>query len=128
MAINNRLQWQLDFKQKLKPVNIAGSTRRLFVPLTRQLFHRKIAVGCHNPFANDNWEFAGNLYMKLPFSPSYTVPFNQGLILQEIPLTLGRIKFIEFPDYGIYPYTLQIEFGYWHDEMNVEIWKYLADD
>ena len=107
MAINNRLDWKIDYKARLKPVNIVGSTRRSYKPLTRQLSNRRIAVGCHNPYANDNWEYAGNLYMKVLPSPSQSLPFKEGLILQEIPLSLGKLKYIEFPDYGVYKSVLR---------------------
>ncbi|WP_414530974.1 hypothetical protein, partial [Nodularia chucula] len=38
------------------------------------------------------------------------------------------LTLIRFPDYGVLPFTIQLDIPRWHERMNIEAWWYDGDD
>ena len=75
-------------------------------------------------------------YLYDPISPIYTTPtlyvspstssnLISGVQTSEVKrIGLNRLTLVEFPNYNILPYVLQLEIPYWLEDIYIEVWEY----
>lgn len=117
--------WELKFSQELQrpPLGPLGGLTpipQLFI----EVGSYNLLVGIHNPEAPPEWFLAARCWAELPISPSVTSSFPVGLDHQQVPLKLGRLNLLRFPDLGLSTYKLAIKFPKWHRILKVEVWQF----
>lgn len=134
-GLNNRLNWNLVQRKTYRARKLPQKSKRgndLYAPIPNILIGVDapvLIVALKNRLAKPGWWFGGEAYQQLIISPSATSIFPlPGVESKKQPLRLNSPALVQFPDYKLYPYALEIRFAKWHTEMTVEVWKYSGDE
>lgn len=131
MDFGNNLNWDLVLRRsyfaQTTPNEVKGF---LPIPSISILVDRHIlTIGASSTKAKPNWYLAAYVTPKLLFSPSSTSEFVAAVQTQERRrIKLNTLNLVQFTNFGLSPYLLEISIPYWHQEMNLEIWKYQGDE
>lgn len=84
-----------------------------------------LLIGTQSNSALAHWFLGARASQYLYVSPSTTSNLISGVQTSEIKkLGLNRLTFVQFPNYNILPYTLQLEIPYWLEDIYIEVWEY----
>ena len=123
----NNLNWDLVNREVYyaPAIDDKGKVLASIPPKFIEVGARVLLVGTRNATAPTSWYFAGSIAPRLPFSPSSTSQF-VGLVQNGYSrkLALNKLNLIIIPEYGIYPFLLELRVAKWHAQMLVEIWQY----
>lgn len=124
----NNLNWDLALRQTYTARPASPTNPDIFVPipaLTVSVDSTVLLIGARNQFAKPRWYLAGSASRRLLFSPSSTSEFVAAVSSQgKISIGLNRLTLINFRDFNLTPYLLEINIARWHREMYLEVWKY----
>lgn len=131
MDFSNDLNWDLVLRQsyftQLNPAYPKG-----FIPIpaiTLSLDSHTLVIGAKSSKARVSWYLAAYVIPKLLFSPSSTSNFVGAVQTQERQrIKLDTLNLIKFTDFGLSPYLLEISIAPWHQEIDLEVWKYLGNE
>lgn len=88
-----------------------------------------LAIGARSDKALNHWYLAAYVNQRLLFVPSSTSDFIALVQTKEdFKIRLNQLNLIQFPNFGISPYVLEIKIPYWHEHMFLEVWKYSGTD
>lgn len=129
--IQNSLNWDLALRktyQSRAPVaegELQPYKPPPILPITISVDSYVLAIGGKSSTAKSHWKLAAWVAPRLLFSPSSTSEFIAA-VQSEKPqkVFLERLNLIQFVDFGIKPYLLEIIIPRWHTEMYLEVWKY----
>ncbi len=131
MDFGNNLNWDLVLRRRLVAAP-APESRRGFLPIppiTISVDRYILAIGARSPLAKPNWYLAAYAVPRLLFSPSSTSEYIAAVQTSEKRLIgLNTLNLVQFTDFGLTPYLLEISIPPWHEEMNLEIWKYAGEE
>lgn len=86
---------------------------------------RVLLIGTQSNSAKSYWFLGARVSQYLYVSPSMNSNLISGVQTSDIKrVGLNRLTLVKFEDYGVYPYTLQIEIPYWLEDIYVEVWEY----
>jgi len=125
--LTNNLNWDLVLRNTYK-ATVNPNTRSGFNPIppvTVTVDSYILLVGARNENAKPHWFLAATVYPRLLFSPSSTSQF-LGIVQSQSGIRLGldRLTLVQFKDFHLLPYLLEIRVPKWHEEMMLEVWKY----
>jgi hypothetical protein len=125
--LTNNLNWDLVLRNTYKATanpNIRSGFNPL-PPVTVTVDRQVLLIGARNENAKPHWFLAATAYPRLLFSPSSTSQF-LGIVQSQAGIQLGldRLTLVQFKDFYLSPYLLEIRIPKWHQEMLLEIWKY----
>ncbi len=131
MDFGNNLNWDLVLKKsyfaQITPNEVRGY---LPIPSITVIVDKPILViGAKSNTAKPNWYLAAYAVPRLLFSPSSTSEFVAAVQTQERrQIRLNTLNLIQFTDFSLSPYVLEVSIPFWHQEMYLEVWKYLGDE
>lgn len=86
---------------------------------------RILLIGTQSNSAKSHWFLGARVSQYLYVSPSMNSNLISGVQTSDIKrVGLNRLTLVKFEDYGVYPYTLQLEIPYWLEDIYVEVWEY----
>ncbi|MDB9374309.1 hypothetical protein [Nodularia sphaerocarpa] len=128
-GVGDRLSWNLTARRTLTARKLPGGKLQ---PIARQLLpgnSNLMMVGFQNPKAKANWWFGGYVTQLLNNAlPSSTSVFGGFPAGHQERCRLNGLTLIRFPNYGILPFTIQVDIAPWHEKMVLEAWWYDGDD
>ena len=84
-----------------------------------------LLIGTYSGSAREHWFLGARASQYLYVSPSTNSNLISGVQTSEIKrIGLNRLTFVQFPNYNILPYILQLEIPYWLEDIYVEVWEY----
>lgn len=84
-----------------------------------------LLIGTHSQKAEAHWFLGARASQYLYVSPSMNSNLISGVQTSEVKrIGLNRLTLVQFPNYGILPYILQLEIPYWLEDIYVEVWEY----
>lgn len=84
-----------------------------------------LLVGTKSDRVKPHWFLGAIASQFLYVSPSmfpYGVSGVQSQVQQK--LGLNRLTLVQFPDYGISPYVLELQIPHWIEDITIEVWQY----
>jgi hypothetical protein len=100
---------------KYKPIN----------PLYANPTSNTLLIGAVSETAKKYWYLGARASKYLYVSPSTTSGFIRGVQVSDVKqIALGRMNLVEFKDYDVTPYTLQLDIPYWLEDIYIEVWEY----
>lgn len=66
--------------------------------------------------------------MRLVGKTSSTSKHQSGLLVYRQELILNELNVIQFPNITLSPYSLEISFARWINQVSLEVWKYIGID
>lgn len=136
--------WELATKENWELILTERRTATIKTqPTSGKYFHNPIApiyttpnshvllIGTHSKFAKSHWFLGARVSQYLYVSPSMNSNLISGVQTSDIKrVGLNRLTLIKFEDYGVYPYTLQLEIPRWLEDIYIEVWEYtgIIDD
>lgn len=132
--IQNSLNWDLALRKTYQSrIPVAEGELQPYrpppiPPITITVDSYILAIGAKSSTAKPSWYLAASVAPRLLFSPSSTSEFIAA-VQSEQPqkVFLERLTLIQFIDFGIKPYLLEIRIPRWHQEMYLEVWKYSGE-
>lgn len=86
---------------------------------------RLLLIGTQSDSAEPRWFLGARASQYLYVSPSMTTAYVSGVQAADIKsIGLNRMTLVEFKDYGVSPYVLQLAIPYWLEDISVEVWEY----
>lgn len=84
-----------------------------------------LLIGTQSNSAESYWFLGARASQYLYVSPSTSSNLISGVQTSEVKrIGLNRLTLVEFPNYSILPYVLQLEIPYWLEDIYVEVWEY----
>lgn len=84
-----------------------------------------LLIGTYSRTAEPHWFLGARVTQYLYVSPSMNSNLISGVQTSEIKrVGLNRLTLVEFPNYNISPYAIQLEIPYWLEDIYVEVWEY----
>jgi len=131
MDFANNLNWDLVLRQtyfsQLNPAYPKG-----FIPIPSKLIQvdrYTIAIGTSSAQAKPTWRVGAFVVPRLSFSVSSTSVYPRLVRSDKSQnVYLNQLTLLQFKDFGLTPYALEISFPPWMRELSIEIWKYQGDD
>lgn len=127
MDFGNNLNWDLVLRQTYfaqpNPAYPKG-----YVPIPSKLIEvdrYTLAIGTSSTKAKPTWRVGAFVVPRLLFSVSSTSLY-PGLVRSDKSQTvyLNQLTLLQFEDFGLTPYALDVSFPSWIHELSIEIWKY----
>lgn len=88
-----------------------------------------LLIGTQSNSAQPYWFLGARASQFLYVSPSMTSAFISGVQASETKkIGLNRLTLVEFKNYDVSPYTLQLDIPYWLEDIYVEVWEYLGTE
>lgn len=127
MDFGNNLNWDLVLRTSYT-AQLTPETRRGFLPIPTKLIEvdrYTLAIGVSSNKAKKTWHLGAFVAPRLLFSVSSTSQY-PGLVraANSKPLFLNQLTLVQFEDFGLTPYALEISIPFWIAQLSVEIWKY----
>lgn len=131
MDFGNNLNWDLVLRQTYfaqpNPAYPKG-----FVPIPSKLIEvdrYTLAIGTSSTKAKPTWRVGAFVVPKLSFSVSSTSVYtNLVRSGKSQSVYLNQLTLVQFTDFGLSPYALEISFPIWISELSIEIWKYQGEE
>lgn len=127
MDFGNNLNWDLVLRQTYFAQTTPNEPRGFFPipPISISVDRYTLTIGAKSTKAKSNWRLGAFVAPRLLFLPSSTSDFVAAVQSERAqPVFLNRLTLIQFTDFGITPYLLEINVPHWHQELSLEIWKY----
>lgn len=84
-----------------------------------------LLIGTQSNSARAHWFLGARASQYLYVSPSMNSNLISGVQTSEVKrIGLNRLTLVQFPNYNIVPYTLQLEIPYWLEDIYIEVWEY----
>lgn len=84
-----------------------------------------LLIGTYSRSAEPHWFLGARVSQYLYVSPSMNSNFVSGVQTSDIKrVGLNRLTLIEFPNYNILPYVIQLDIPYWLEDIYIEIWEH----
>lgn len=131
MDFGNNLNWDLVLRNSYI-AQLAPETRRGFLPIPNKIIEADrytLAIGVSSTKAKPTWRVGAFVAPRLLFSVSSTSEYT-GLVRSNDskPVFLNQLTLVQFQNFGLTPYALEVSFPYWISQLNIEVWKYQGDD
>jgi hypothetical protein len=129
-GISDPLNWDLVQRQTYYATpNSALSSGFVPIPtITVAVNSYTLLIGAASSKALSHWWLAAYVTSRLLFSPSSTSEFPAAIRSGSgRKIGLAGLNLVQFPNFGLLPYLLEIRIPPWHEEMMLEIWKYSGD-
>lgn len=86
---------------------------------------RLLLVGVASNSAKSHWFLGARVSQYLYVSPSATAGFISGVQVEDTKKAgLGKLTLIEFKNYNVFPYVVELDIPYWLEDVYVEVWEY----
>lgn len=132
--IQNSLNWDIALRKTYQGrVPVAAGELQPYrsppiPPITISVDSYILAIGASSTTAKPHWKLAAWVAPRLLFSPSSTSEFIAAVQSEQSQkVSLNQLTLIQFVDFGIKPYLLEIRIPRWHTEMYLEVWKYSGE-
>lgn len=127
-----RENWELILSQQLNVVYNEGTlpTDKKYKytpisPIYATPQSHTLLIGTYSNRARAHWFLGARASQYLYVSPSMTSAFISGVQASDTKKCgLNRLTLVEFKNYDVVPYTLQLEIPYWLEDIYVEVWEY----
>lgn len=127
--------WDLILAERRAAERIAVNQRRSSIyeyypiaPFYVAPYSHTLLIGTQSSAAQSYWYLGARASQYLYVSPSMSSNFISGVQAADSKKCgLGRLTLIEFKNYDVIPYTLQLEIPYWLEDVYVEVWEYQGD-
>lgn len=131
MDFGNNLNWDLVLKTSYS-AQLAPETQRGFLPIPNKIIESDkytLAIGVSSTKAKPTWRIGAFVAPRLLFSVSSTSEY-AGLVRSDNskPVFLNQLTLVQFQDFGLTPYALEISIPFWIAELSIEVWKYQGVD
>lgn len=131
MDFGNNLNWDLVLRTSYL-AQIVPEARRGFLPIPNKIIEvdrYTLAIGVSSTKAKPTWKRGAFVAPRLLFSVSSTSEY-AGLVRSDNAkaVFLNQLTLVQFEDFGITPYALEISIPFWIAQLNIEIWKYQGID
>lgn len=84
-----------------------------------------LLIGTQSNSALAHWFLGARATQYLFVSPSTNSALISGVQTSDVKrIGLNRLTLVQFPNYNILPYTLQLEIPYWLEDIYIEVWEY----
>lgn len=84
-----------------------------------------LLIGIRSNSARAHWFLGGKASQYLYVLPNDNFAYTSGVQIPDIKkLGLNRLTLVEFKNYNVIPYVLEIDIPYWLEDIYVEIWEY----
>lgn len=94
-------------------------------PIYATLHSHILLIGTQSNSALNHWFLGARASQYLYVSPSMTSAFISGVQASDTKKCgLNRLTLVEFKNYDVVPYILQLEIPYWLEDVYVEVWEY----
>lgn len=94
-------------------------------PIYAAPYSHVLLIGTQSNSAKEHWFLGARASQYLYVSPSTTLAFISGVQASDTKkIGLNRLTLVRFENYGVSPYTLQLEIPYWLEDIYVEVWEY----
>jgi hypothetical protein len=104
-----------DLKYKYTPI----------APIYATTESHTLLIGAVSNSALQHWFLGARASQYLYVSPSQSGSFTSGVQVEGIkPIGLNRLTLVQFKNFGVTPYVLQLEIPYWLEDIYVEVWEY----
>lgn len=129
-GVSDPLNWDL-VKRQTYHATPNASLPKGFIPIptiTVGVDSYTLLIGAASSKAMIHWWLAARVSLRLLFSPSSTSEFLAAVAVSATKrIGLNRLTLVQFPNFELIPYILEIRIPPWHEEMMLEIWKYSGD-
>lgn len=127
MDFGNNLNWDLVLRTAYV-AQLAPETKRGFLPISNKIIEADrytLAIGVSSNKAKPTWRVGAFVAPRLLFSVSSTSEY-AGLVRSDSskPVFLNQLTLVQFQDFGLTPYALEIAIPYWIAQLSIEVWKY----
>lgn len=104
-----------DLKYKYTPISPIYAT-----PQSHTLL-----IGTYSSRARTHWFLGARASQYLYVSPSVTSAFISGVQASDTQKCgLNRLTLVEFKNYDVSPYVLELDIPYWLENIYIEVWEY----
>ena len=104
-----------DLKYKYTPIAPIYTTTESYTLL----------IGAVSNSALQHWFLGARASQYLYVSPSQSGNFTSGVQVEGIkPIGLNRLTLVQFKNFNVVPYVLQLEIPYWLEDIYIEVWEY----
>ena len=127
MDFGNNLNWDLVLRTSYE-AQLAPETRRGFLPIPTKIIEvdkYTLAIGVASTKAKPTWRRGAFIAPRLLFSVSSTSEYS-GLVraANSKAVFLNQLTLVQFEDFGLTPYALEISIPFWIAQLSIEVWKY----
>lgn len=131
MDFGNNLNWDLVLRTSYT-AQLAPETKRGFLPISNKIIEidkYTLAIGVGSTKAKPTWRIGAFVAPRLLFSVSSMSEYG-GLVRSNNSkaVFLNQLTLVQFEDFGLTPYALEISFPFWIEQLNIEVWKYQGLD
>lgn len=127
MDILNPSNWILIHRNLYKVQQVPDSPDRYYPLATINIpaISSRLLVGGRSSKAKSHWYLAASVAIKASLSLANS-SFVSSIQAQpvEYKLPLNRLVLFEIKNFQTNTYCLEIKIPYWHEEMEIEVWKY----
>ena len=86
-----------------------------------------LLIGTRSNSARQHWFLGARVSQFLYVSPSADFSYTSGVQASDIKrVGLNRFTLVEFKNYNVIPYVLELDIPYWLEDIYVEVWEYLG--
>lgn len=104
-----------DLKYKYTPID----------PIYTTTSSHTLLIGAVSNSALQHWFLGARASQYLYVSPSQSGNFTSGVQVEGIkPIGLNRLTLVEFKNFNVVPYVVQLEIPYWLEDIYIEVWEY----
>lgn len=84
-----------------------------------------LLIGVRSENARQHWFLGARVSQYLYISPSPNNNLMSGVQTSDVKkIGLGRLTLLEFSNYNILPYVLEIKIPYWLEDVYIEVWEH----
>lgn len=88
-----------------------------------------LLIGTRSNSARQHWFLGARASQYLYVSPSNNFSYTSGVQALDIKkIGLNRLTLVEFKNYNVIPYVLEIDIPYWLEDIYVEVWEYISTE
>lgn len=127
MDFANNLNWDLVLRRNYVAASTPNEPQGFLPipPITVSVDRFTLLIGASSNSAKPTWRLAAFVSPRLLFSPSSTSEYLAAVQSEKSQAVLReRLNLIQFTDFGLSPYLLEISIPRWYREIDLEIWKY----
>ena len=129
MNFGNSLNWDLVLKRSYFAQVISNEPKE-FLPIpsiTVSVDSFTLLIGASSNSSKPTWRLAAFVSPRLLFSPSSTSEYLAAVQSERAQaVLLNRLNLIQFTDFGLSPYLVEISIPRWYRDIELEIWKYTS--
>lgn len=127
--------WEIILGERRIVQQVSGTIPKRFdsayipiAPFYATPYSHTLLIGTQSNNALPYWFLGARASQYLYVSPSMSNNFISGVQAADSKKCgLNRLTLVEFKNYDISPYTLQLEIPYWLEDIYVEVWEYTGN-